>query len=348
MFYTRRFRLMAAFLFSMFCMFVVLSAASDKIELAGTKYEEDINGDGVLNITDAISLLLLGRDDPSDPEADYDGNGVYAVNDVIALLLNIFSGNLTPEQSYNPGAVLNFRGIDMAYIPAGSFMMGSEDGEEDEKPVHEVFVDEFWMGVTEVTQFQYEALIHDNPSYTVNERNPVETITWYDAVTYCNKLSEEAGYEPCFDPENWSCDFSKNGFRLPTEAEWEYACRAGTTTKYYTGNSESDLDVAGWYAGNSIDGLQKPVADKIPNHWNLYDMHGNVKEWCVDFYDKEYYSVSPGENPTGPETGDNLNSRVTRSGCACYVAEAQRSASRGHEPPTFGNFQIGMRVVRTP
>ncbi|MBN2287828.1 MAG: SUMF1/EgtB/PvdO family nonheme iron enzyme [Candidatus Glassbacteria bacterium] len=328
------------------CLSGTTYAAPGRLEAAGAVYREDINGDGKVIITDVIALLLLGRDNPSDPRADYDRSGSYTVSDAIALLINIMSGKLTPleQETHHVGERMHIQGINLAYIPEGSFRMGSTTGPSNERPVHEVSLDAFWMSVTEVTQAQYERVAGTNPSGIVNETNPVEHVSWYDAVLFCNLLSELAGFEPCYDRESWACNFSRNGFRLPTEAEWEYACRAGTSTKYYTGDLENDLSEAGWWSGNT-DGSQQPVAGKVPNNWGLFDMHGNVFEWCNDMYDQDYYSVSPDHNPTGPETG---YFRVLRSACACSSIIYQSSSSRGYSSPNYKGQTVGMRIVRRP
>ena len=324
-----------------------LNAVPENMELSETRYKEDINGDGKQNVTDVIALLLLGRDNPNDSQADYDGNGEYAISDAIALLLNIMSKNFTPvEKQHFPGEANTIQGLKMAFIPAGSFQMGSEDGDEDERPVHEVSLEAFWMSVTEITQVYYESVTGVNPSYWEGEDdNPVERVTWYDAVTFCNKLSEQANLDPCYELETWSCDFSKNGFRLATEAEWEYACRAGTTTEYYVDDSEIELDEAAWHWDNSDGGIQQPVGLKIPNRWYLYDMHGNVWEWCNDWYDEDYYTGSPSHDPTGPEFGSR---RVRRGGCACADIYYHRSANREYLSPVYKDQTVGIRVVRRP
>ncbi|MFC1614881.1 SUMF1/EgtB/PvdO family nonheme iron enzyme, partial [Gemmatimonadota bacterium] len=164
-------------------------------------------------------------------------------------------GQITPIVP-TPGDTTVVSGITMVSIPGGTIQMGTEDTDyswlEHSRPVHSVILSAFQMAQTEITQAQYESVIGSNPSYwTGDDARPVEQVSWYDAVTFCNKLSEAAGLEPCYDLSTRECDYTKNGFRLPTEAEWEYACRAGTTTKYYTGDSESVLDRAGWYRSNS-------------------------------------------------------------------------------------------------
>ncbi|HUU28405.1 MAG TPA: SUMF1/EgtB/PvdO family nonheme iron enzyme, partial [archaeon] len=239
--------------------------------------------------------------------------------------------------------IVNSISITMVSIPEGIFQMGSNTGLDTEKPVHMVTLTAFEMSEYEITQAQYEAITGVNPSYFTGDYNhPVENVSWYDAVTFCNKLSETEGLEPCYDLSTWECDFSKNGYRLPTEAEWEYAARAGTSTNYYTGNSESELDRAGWYSGNSGN-TTHPVGGKENNAFGLYDMHGNVWELCNDWYSSIYYSQSPGWNPAGPQTGA---SRAARGGCWGYGADYSRSASRGSNRPDGKDLYIGFRVVR--
>jgi formylglycine-generating enzyme required for sulfatase activity len=226
----------------------------------------------------------------------------------------------------------------MVPIPAGSFRMGSDAGGDDEKPVHEVTLTySFWMGATPVTQEQFQELMGVNPSYFEGEKKPVEQVNWRVARTYCERLTKQrsvtgtlpAGYE----------------YRLPTEAEWEYACRAGTTTEYNTGDellpsqacfeySDRDYDLA--------DLATVPVASYPPNAWGLYDMHGNVWEWCLDSY--AAYSAGALMDPFvsgGP-------SRVIRGGCWDYYSNGCRSAYRGYNLPGFTGNYIGFRVVLAP
>ena len=176
------------------------------------------------------------------------------------------------------------------------------------------------MSIYEITQWQYESIIGLNPSKEegVGPEYPVYYVSWCGAVKFCNRLSEQMGYEKCYtESGDWECDFSKNGYRLPTEAEWEYACRAGTDTYFYTGNvlsysdgkTSTDLDKAELYGSNRSN-LHR-VGRKEPNAFGLYDMHGNVCEWCNDWYGESYYSSSPSNNPTGPNSGSE---RVDRGG----------------------------------
>ncbi len=177
-----------------------------------------------------------------------------------ALVVFIFlagGGNDVKSQEHKPGSVTvvfkNTSGITFVSIPAGSFLMGSNNGDDDEKPVHTVTLDGFEMGATEVTQGQYGEVMGENPSsFTGDDTLPVDKATWFNAAKFCNKLSEREGLEKCYDDSLQTRNFAANGFRLPTEAEWEYACRAGTSTQYNTGSDESDLVRAGW-VGIKID-----------------------------------------------------------------------------------------------
>ena len=236
-------------------------------------------------------------------------------------------------------------GISMVSLPAGSFTMGSENGDESEIPEHVVKIDAFDMSINEITQEQYSSVTGTNPSkFSGSGDLPVEQVTWFDAVRFCNKLSEQAGFEKCYDEDTWLFYFDRNGFRLPSEAEWEYACRAGTVTSYYNGSSEGDLDHAGWYNKNSGKKTHA-VGLKERNSWGLYDMHGNVWEWCYDSYGDSYYSDSPPVNPTGTGTGPY---RVLRGGSWLSNDRYCRSSKRFRDYPEDKSFNIGFRVVRRP
>ncbi len=223
----------------------------------------------------------------------------------------------------------------LAPIPAGEFTMGSPTNEvgryrndDSESPQHRVRITKpFYMGATEVTQRQYEAVMGTNPSHYKGPDRPVEDVTYVDAVEFCRRLNEKAG----------------TAVRLPTEAEWEYACRAGTTTAYYYGADPKQLSDYAWYDDDS-GGQTHPVGLKKPNAWGLYDMAGNVSEWCQDWYDPGYYAVSPPEDPQGPPTGKA--SRVARGGTADDPARSCRSAGRDYGDQKFiGAPDHGFRVV---
>lgn len=238
-------------------------------------------------------------------------------------------------------------GKEMVKIPGGWFEMGSKKGNANESPVHKVWVDDFLIDIHEVTQEEYEKLMNINPSHFKGPKNPVEQVSWADAVLYCNARSRAENLKPCYDEETGKCDFSANGYRLPTEAEWEYACRAGTKTEYFFGRDPIQLKDYAWYIDNSFNKTH-PVAEKKPNPWGIYDMYGNVAEWCNDIYSENYYTVSPDKNPQGPAKGKKY---VLRGGSWNTNAESIRSSFRVGEDPgfqdaCFARDDIGFRCVR--
>ncbi len=283
-------------------------------------------------------------------------------------------------------------GLETIDIPAGKFFMGSGVGEERERPIHEVSLDAFEMSTTPITQSQYETVMGENPSRPHKKNDsancPVDGVRWYDALVFCNRLSDNAGLERCykimilnrpiaflfnlpgkllvllfgfnktFFPTSEAKQITnyfvwptnprkKNGFRLPTEAEWEYACRAGSTDDYCSGNKSKALTKVGWYGK----GPTKPVGQKEPNAWELYDMHGNVWEWCFDRADPEYYSKSPASNPACTSYHDldgPTYSRIIRGGGRDASASQCRSAFRGARTYRFEEdlSYLGFRVVR--
>ena len=224
-------------------------------------------------------------------------------------------------------------------IPAGTFTMGSpvdEPGRSDnEGPRHGVTITEpFYMQQTEVTQAQWEAVMGSNPSYFFEcPTCPVETVSWNDAREFVTKMNARG----------------EGTYGLPTEAQWEYAARAGTTTPFYNGEitelecgDEPNLDLIGWYCSCFE---THPAAQKAPNAWGLYDMSGNVYEWCSDWYAEDYYSVSPTEDPQGPSTGSY---RVFRGGGWHSLAQNCRSAHRFNLTMDSRYFNVGFRLVHYP
>jgi len=219
---------------------------------------------------------------------------------------------------------VNSIGMEFRLIQAGSFMMGSKNGDIDEKPMHRVTITKpFYIGIYPVTQAEYKAIMGTNPSWFEGDDKPIDYVTWYDAKEFCRQLSEKEG----------------RTYRLPTEAEWEYACRAGTTTKYYWGDKINDAYL--WYKDNS-DQQTHSVGEKLPNAWGLYDMLGNVYEWCEDWYDRDYYSRSPWTDPVGPSSG---LFRVLRGGSWFSYENAKHSAFRSNIAPSDTYHYIGFRVV---
>jgi formylglycine-generating enzyme required for sulfatase activity len=270
---------------------------------------------------------------------------------VIAILSNIgcFRGdNITSKR---PATITTQGGVEMVLIPAGSFQMGFRMGDhgtkEDENFVHMVTVDSFLMDKYEVTQAEFDKYQLPNPSHFKGPTLPVEQVTWAQAAVYCNARSRAEGLTPCYNEDTAECNFDADGYRLPTEAEWEYACRAGVDTDYSFGSDSRRLGDHAWFADNSGKKTH-PVGEKKPNAWGLFDMHGNVAEWCNDIYDKDYYRTSPAENPHGPADGKEY---VLRGGAWKSAAEALRSSSRLAESPGFSDAclardAIGFRCVR--
>ncbi len=262
-------------------------------------------------------------------------------------MLVILSGCKQKQEAESsaPMVITTSSGIEMSLIPAGSFQMGSNAGSEDEKPVHAVRLNSFWIDRYEVVQEEFRKYQISDPSHFKGVRQPLEQINWTDAALYCNERSLAEGLTPCYDEETWACSADANGYRLPTEAEWEYACRAGTTGDYSFGNAGA-LDEHAWHAGNS-GGTTHPVGQKKPNPWGLYDMHGNVAEWCNDRYTKDYYQTSDAANPCGPAEGQE---RVLRGGAWNSSPESCRSSYRASDPAIddtcLANDAIGFRCVR--
>jgi formylglycine-generating enzyme required for sulfatase activity len=258
-----------------------------------------------------------------------------------------------------PVELTNSIGMKLVLIPAGEFTMGSPEDEvekfrrfdrrfKDEAP-HRVRISRpFYLGACEVTQDQYRRVMGENPSYfskagragSVNNGLPVERVSWEDAVEFCRRLSELAEEKQ-----------AGRKYRLPTEAEWEYACRAGTTSAYHFGvscnggeaNCDGSLPFMTPEKGTNL-ASTTGVRSYAPNAWGLFDMHGNVSEWCADWYDADYYSGSPPKDPQGPKTG---RYRVIRGGCWCDRAVSCRSADRDRARPDSRTDKTGIRVAIT-
>ena len=246
-----------------------------------------------------------------------------------------------------PEIITTAGGIEMVAIPSGRFLMGSTNGKDDESPVREVAVSAFLMDRCEMTQANYAKHVPINGSHFKGPDRPVEMIRWADAALFCNLRSRAEGFAPCYDEETGECNFAANGYRLPTEAEWEYACRAGATGDTDFGSDPRLLSQYAWYADNS-DKQTKPVGKKKPNAWGLCDMTGNVAEWCNDVYQSDYYRSSPASDPHGPGDGER---RVLRGGAWNSKAEGCRWACRVGETPgfqdaCFARDAIGFRCVR--
>ncbi len=274
-------------------------------------------------------------------------------------------------------------GLDMARIDGGAFLMGSSEGEKNRRPDekrHGVTIKSpFYLGIFEVTQGEYQKVMKVNPSTfstTGGGRNsvgaqdtsrfPVENVTWFDAIEFCNQLSKLDDLPPYYKIDDIKRQggaigsakvtvMGGNGYRLPTEAEWEFACRAVTEEPYHFGksatgklvNCKSSIIPGGYGGGPAWRALDvtAPVGSYPANHFKLHDMHGNVGEWCWDYYDKDYYDNSPRVDPSGPANGTH---RVNRGGSWLVTEVSCRSASRFMQLPSEVTYTVGFRVARNP
>jgi sulfatase modifying factor 1 len=248
---------------------------------------------------------------------------------------------------------------EMVLVEAGSFQMGSTNGDADEQPVHTVHITQpFYISKYAVTFEEYDLFCDDTVGIPRPKdrgwgrgAHPLSGVNWYDAVKYCNWLSEKEGLTPCYNVKGklTECDFSANGYRLPTEAEWEYAARGGQKSQGYEYVGGDNVDDVGWYEGNS-GGQTHPVGQKQPNELGLYDMSGNMWEWCWDWYGQDYYASSPVSDPTGPSTGTGVYiadaDRARRGGSYREKAVYLRVAFRGADGATYRGDST-FRLVRT-
>lgn len=223
---------------------------------------------------------------------------------------------------------------EMVYVAGGEFMMGSDSGEASgwEKPVHKVKLDSFYIGRYPVTQALWQHVMESNPSFFQGSRRPVEQVSWEEAQAFIQKLNQR----------------SDRTFRLPREAEWEYAARGGLLSKGYAYGGSDKLSEVGWYRENSHR-ESKPVGLKVSNELGLYDMSGNVWEWCEDWYDDTYYQQCAEQgvviNPRGPQKGDK---RVLRGGSWSYSPVNCRVSFRGRHEPQIRDYFVGFRLVCLP
>ena len=238
-------------------------------------------------------------------------------------------------------------GVAIVLLPGGTFAMGSDKGKPDEGPRHEVSVSAFAIDKFEVTQAEFAALEIPNPSAFQGEDRPVEQMRWSDAAMFCNERSKAEGLEPCYDEATFACNFEATGYRLPTEAEWEYACRAGADGDYGIAGEPRKLRA---YACYSVNARKKtdPVGQKKPNAWGLHDMLGNVAEWCYDVYGETYYQNGPATDPRGPAEGKK---RVLRGGGWSTDVKGCRVSARIADVPgitdaCFARNTYGFRCVR--
>ena len=240
----------------------------------------------------------------------------------------------------------------VVYISAGEFVMGSDHGNPDEAPAHRVKLSAFWIDQHEVTHEMFAQVQLPDPSHWQDSPSkPVERVRWRDAKRFCNERSLLESLKPCYNEKtpDWECDYSADGYRLPTEAEWEYACRAGTDAPFDFGSPEK-LRQYGWFSENA-DQKTHVVEQKKPNAFGVFDFYGNVSEWCEDVYSATYYHESPGQDPHGPPSPGKDVKRVIRGGswkssldqCRATFRQGERT---GDTDACFSTDFCGFRCVR--
>ena len=290
-----------------------------------------MNGDGSVNISDVTALinLVMSSDPNSNPAGDVSGDGNVNISDVTMLINMLMSGSAEIIPAVGPtkiGYLINSVPFNMVMVDGGTFMMGLE-GDQEATPVHQVTLSDYCIGETEVTQALWQTIMGSNPSYNQsNENLPVENMDWNDCQEFVTKLSRVTG----------------QNFRLPTEAEWEFAARGGNLSNGYLYAGSNNLDEVAWYKDNSGNKTHE-VATKAPNELGLYDMSGNVFEWCQDYYGP--YSSEAQIDPTGPANGDF---RICRSSAYSRYNTNNwfKCGGRAYDSPTTAASDAGLRLAK--
>lgn len=272
----------------------------------------------------------------------------------IPIIFSCNKKNYENISAKNKKSASEIRVFNMIYVEGGEYTMGNIN-EEDSFP-HKVKVDDFYISDIEVTQALYEQLMGENPTSSVDDlgdNKPVINVKWEDTIEFCNMLSIKDGYEPCYiiNEDTITCNFKANGYRLPTEAEWEYAARGGKFSNGYdfSGTNLDNLNDYAWWYIHSTE--IQDVATKLPNELNIFDMTGNADEWCWDWYDENYYKCSPYDNPVGPnKSGEQENEvgfKVVRGGDYLQYYDVCYVYHRSYCLYTKTRSPFGFRICRT-
>jgi sulfatase modifying factor 1 len=343
----------------------VNTVANPVISPAGGTYMEAKTVTISCSTADATILYTLDGTDPVSTSPAYAGPFVVNSNKTVKAMA--IKDGLNDSEIISAAYVI-FN--NMVSIPAGNFIMGRTTGTgyDDELPTHAVSLSAFYIGKYEITQAEWFAVMGTNPStFTGDNSKPVEMVSFYDVLVYCNKRSMNEGLEPVYeisnstDPVNWGaipnandatwnaviCDMTAHGYRLPTESEWEYAARGGVNTPDYLYSGSDNVGAVSWYEVNSA-AMTHSVGTKTANALGTFDMSGNVQEWVWDWYGA--YSSNTVTNPTGPASNPE-NLRVIRGGSWEQSATASRVVFRNWGTPEKGqskvsNSRLGFRVVR--
>ena len=291
----------------------------------------DVNADGSVNVSDVTALVnqIIGSGSYSAQACEVNGDGEVNVSDVTALVNLIINGGGESEFK-NRTFTVNGVSFEMIAVEGGTFTMGAtseqgSDAYDDEKPAHQVTLSSYYIGKTEVTQELWQAVMGSNPSKFSGTNLPVEKVSWEDCQSFVIKLNELTG---------------KN-FRLPTEAEWEYAARGGNKSNGFKFSGGNNIAEVAWYSENG-NKISHPVATKAPNELGIYDMSGNVWEWCSDWYSSSYYTSSSQTNPTGPNSGSY---RVYRGGSWSGNDRYCRVSHRDSNYPSYRFNYVGLRLA---
>jgi len=329
-------RLVIIFIFLFAVGAFAAEVTNEKVRQVGNRviFEFDITGDQGEDSEINLTLTIKGKTYTMDKlhlEGDLGKTKTGKGKKIYWNVLQDFPRGLTTSVEWNlsagGGKLVKdpTTGIEMAFVKGGCYQMGDTFGESDEKPVHEVCLDDFYIGKYEITQGQWKAIMRNNPSWfkDCGDNCPVEHVSWNNIQEFIQKLNNKTG---------------KN-YRLPTEAEWEYAARSGGNSEKYSG--ENNVDSVAWYYPNSGNKTH-PIGTKEPNGLGIYDMSGNVWEWVSDWYDSNYYKNRPKNNPTGPNSGF---SRVLRGGSWSNNARSLQATSRSYGPPGNRSSLNGLRLL---
>lgn len=317
------------------CLVLLLGVSAN--DMAAGNLRGDVDDDGTVSIADVTLLIdyILGEGTGANAaNADVDRDGIVNIGDITVLIDYILTGIPFPpeEEEFIVGDV----SFTMVPVEGGTYMMGAtaeqgNDGSEREKPVHQVTLDSYYIGQTEVTQELWAAVMGSNPSNFIGSLNPVENVSWQDCLEFIAALNQLTG----------------QNFRLPTEAEWEFAARGGNESQGFKYAGSNNIDNVAWYSGNDSWQVRgtgtygtHPVATRMPNELMLFDMSGNVHEWCQDWYGS--YSSLSQTNPTGPIAGTN---RVYRGGSWYFDEWFCRVSFRNSVTPSYRSYGIGLRLA---